>query len=108
MADYELTLDAEHDLLDIARYTIKTWGREQADRYETKLTDCFAAIAAGQARASTPLRHRPDVRVTRCQHHYVFFLVRNDACPLILAVLHEKMDLMVRLRDRLDSEDAGR
>ena len=39
--------------------------------------------------------------VARIEHHYVFHLVREDQCPLILAVLHENMDLMNRLRDRL-------
>ena len=32
MPEYELTPAAEEDLLEIARYTIKTWGLEQAER----------------------------------------------------------------------------
>jgi toxin ParE1/3/4 len=37
-------------------------------------------------------------------HHHVFSLHEENASPLIIAVLHEKMDLMTRLGDRLDSE----
>ncbi len=38
---------------------------------------------------------------SRCEHHYVFFMTRDDACPLILAVLHENMDLIARISERL-------
>ncbi len=50
--------------------------------------------------------HREDFRVSRCQHHYVFFVREDDGSVLILAVLHENMDLLERFRDRL--ADLGR
>jgi plasmid stabilization system protein ParE len=43
----------------------------------------------------------PELRVSRIDHHYVFHLNREKQCPLILAVFHESMDLMTRLRARL-------
>lgn len=101
---YELTPDAETDLLEIAVYTIKTWGLEQADVYEVALVNCFRAIGRGEARSSTPIPHRPELRVTRCEHHYVFSLHEESTPALIVAILHEKMDLMARLRERLDQE----
>jgi len=107
MSAYELTPAADRDLLEIARYTIKTWGIEQADRYEAALEEYFTAIGEGKARARSFLEHRPQLRVGRCQHHYVFFLQRENACPLILAVFHENMDLMTRLRDRLEPKGEG-
>ncbi len=102
MAEYELTPAADRDLLDIARYTIKTWGLEQAARYEASLKKHFSAIGKGEARTRIFLEHRPELRCCRCEHHYAFFLQRENACPLILAVFHENMDLMTRLRDRLE------
>lgn len=104
MSEYELTPAAERDLLEIARYTIKTWGVEQADRYEAALKAHFKAIGSGEARTRVFLEHRPELRVGRCEHHYVFFLQRASACPLILAVFHENMDLMTRLRDRFEPQ----
>ena len=41
------------------------------------------------------------LRVIRCEHHYVFYCLRKGQCPLIIAVLHENMDLLSRLRARL-------
>src|SRR5436853_497261 len=44
----------------------------------------------------------PELLVSRCKHHYVFQLVRNKKCPLMLAVLHENMDLIGRIHERLE------
>ena len=43
----------------------------------------------------------PALRMARCQHHYVFCLPREDAPALIVAIFHERMDLVKRLVDRL-------
>jgi toxin ParE1/3/4 len=98
---YELTEDADDDLLAIARYTIKNWGVEQTRRYEAALENRFAAIGLGTIQGRIFLKKRPEIRVTHCEHHYIFYLHRNGRCPLIIAVLHESMDLVVRLRKRL-------
>lgn len=101
MVFYELTGAAEADIQAIARYAITTWGIEQARRYEVILESHLQAIGRRKARTKVFLKHRPELLVSRIQHHYVFHLVREKQCPLILAVLHENMDLMNRLRDRL-------
>ena len=101
MPSYKLTPDAESDLLEIAIYTIETWGLDQADRYEASLEACFQSLADGSARTKAPLPHRPELQVIRCEHHYVFAYLEDGSPPLILAVFHEKMDLMERLKDRL-------
>lgn len=103
MGDYELTEAADSDLQAIASYTLSTWGVEQAHHYEALLDNHFKAIGRQKARARVFLKHRPELLVSRCEHHYVFHLLRENQCPLILAVLHERMDLMNRLRERLES-----
>ena len=104
MADYELTPDADSDLLKIARYTIKTWGEEQAELYEGHLRSSFEAIARGKTRTRALLKSRPDLLVSRCEHHYVFYRLRKGQTLLIIAVLHENMDLMNQLRERLNAK----
>ncbi len=103
MADYELTEAADADLLAIARYTAATWGIEQARSYEALLENHFQAIGRRKARTRVFLKNRPELLVSRIEHHYVFHLVRENQCPLVLAILHKNMDLMRRLRSRLDS-----
>ncbi len=102
MAEYRLAPEADADLLSIARYTIETWGDEQAKLYESRLQRCFEAIACGEVRGRKLIRNRPELWVSRCEHHYIFYRLQRGRPPLIVAVLHESMDLMQRLRDRLD------
>ncbi|EDF6616196.1 type II toxin-antitoxin system RelE/ParE family toxin [Salmonella enterica subsp. enterica serovar Newport] len=47
----------------------------------------------------------PALRMGRYEHHYVFCLPREDGPALIVAIFHERMDLMVRLADRLKGAD---
>ena len=101
MANYELTEAADKDLESIALYTISQWGSNQALRYGSFLNAHLEAIGRGEARTRIFLPNRPELRVSRARHHYVFHLERENQCPLILAVFHESMDLMTRLRARL-------
>ena len=103
MAECALAEEAESDLLDIARYTVDTWGFDQAERYLAALNNHFMTIGCGDVAGKPVFEHRDDLFVSRCEHHFVFFSRESAVRVLILAVLHEKMDLMARLRDRLDA-----
>ncbi len=103
MSGFEFARSAESDIRSIAIYTLEKWGAKQAARYAASLDAHFEAIGNGKARSRIFLKHRSELRVSRVEHHYVFHLAREKKCPLILAVLHENMDLMSRLRNRLDS-----
>ncbi|HXT13759.1 MAG TPA: type II toxin-antitoxin system RelE/ParE family toxin [Candidatus Angelobacter sp.] len=98
--EYQLTEAADQDLLAIARYTIRKWGVEQARRYEAILEDCFSAIAKGKIRPRVFLKRRPELLFTHCEHHYVFYVIKDDGWPLVIAVLHENMNLVARLKQR--------
>ena len=103
MPNYELAEAAEEDLRNIAQYTISQWGAKQTVHYGSWLDAHFEAIGNGKAKTRIFLPHRPELRVSRIEHHYVFHLERQKQRPLILAVFHENMDLMTRLRHRLES-----
>ncbi len=102
MQAYELAEAAEADLRSIALYTAANWGHKQAIHYGTILEKHLEAIGKGAARTRIFLKHRTELRVSRIEHHYVFHLERENKPPLILAVFHEKMELMSRLRARLE------
>ena len=101
MANYELAEAAEADLRSIALYTMSRWGAKQAARCGATLHAHFEAIGNGKTRTRIFLPHRPELHVSRVDHHYEFHLNREKQCPIILAVFHERMDLMNRLRARL-------
>lgn len=98
---YVLTLAAETDVRGIIRHTRQEWGDAQVRRYITKLEQGMARIAAGEGLFKDMNAVYPSLRMAHCEHHYVFCLPRERAPALIVAVLHERMDLLARLADRL-------
>ena len=101
MASYELTSAADSDLEDIIRYTLGKWGGDQARKYVRYLDRHFEDIGSGEALVKPVIEGRDDLLASRCQKHVIFHQAREGDCPLILAVFHERMNLMMRLRDRL-------
>jgi len=99
MANYEFTLAAEQDLMDIWQYTYETGGPEQADKYLDQLGDCFDAIGSRRAPPRSLPQLPDEVCVHRCQHHYIFWTFIDRS--IIIAILHEKMDIVRRLANRL-------
>lgn len=101
MSAYVLTDDAEADLRSIIRYTRKTWGVDQVRRYVAALELSMARIANSEGGFSDMSSLYPGLRMARCGHHYVFCLPRKDAPAWVVAILHERMDLLARVIDRL-------
>ena len=64
---YRITPRARQDLENIARYTLKAWGREQRNNYLYALEQRFSWLVDGPQRG----RHRPDIKpgyYTRCSN----------------------------------------
>jgi len=103
MQPYVLTKGAETDLIEIACHTEKEWGSAQRKSYIQQIENVATELAQG----SGVFRQRddlyPGVRVCLAGHHYVFCLPQANAPALILAILHERMDLIARLNERLDA-----
>lgn len=102
MKPYVLAAAAEADMRDIIRYTRKQWGDEQVRRYVAMLEQGIADLAAGRGRFKDVSALVPALRMARCERHYVFCLPREAAPALIVAIFHERMEVMARLAERLD------
>ncbi|CDZ34482.1 type II toxin-antitoxin system RelE/ParE family toxin [Neorhizobium galegae] len=102
MTSYVLTAEAEADMRSIIRYTRKEWGAAQVRRYIAELEQGIASLAAGEGSFRDMSELYPALRMARCEHHYVFCLPREPAPALIVAIFHERMDLMTRLAVRLE------
>jgi len=99
---YILAAEAEADLRGIIRHTRKQWGAAQVRRYIGKLEQGIANLAASQGSFKDMSELFPALRMARREHHYVFCLPREEAPALVVAIFHERMDLMSRLTDRLN------
>jgi len=101
MPGYIFTREAAQDLDGIVDYTRRLWGDAQARRYMAQMRECLGKIAGKSGRFRMDATFSHPVRVMRCQHHYIYCLPREDEPALILAILHEKMDLVARMAERL-------
>jgi plasmid stabilization system protein ParE len=102
MQPYDLTPSAEDDIKDIARYTLKQWGKKQSLQYAGLLQARFLEIADRSCFSRSFSEHYSQIQVTRCEHHYIFYIHPEGKRPCIIAVLHERMDKMAKLENRLD------
>ena len=100
-APYEFTPDARLDLLDIEDYTVREWGDRKAEDYFLGLQACIEAMAGGRAVVRVAFEDRDDIVFRHSQRHYVFALRERDRPLIVIAVLHESMDLLARVRARL-------
>lgn len=108
MSGYRLYKTAQEALESIWFYSFKTWGETQADKYIFELYDCFEQLATKALvwrKIPAGLCVPPDldrqVYFSHHQHHYIFFRELDNEDVGIISLLHEKMDLPVRLAEDL-------
>lgn len=99
MENIELTKSAEEDLTGIWLYTNETWGFDQAEKYFDLMVICCEAIGTGEAQSKLVEGLSSNIHVHRCEEHYIFFLPNER--PIILAILHGRMDFLRQLSERL-------
>ncbi len=98
---YILAKGASNDLQDIIRHTNEEWGEAQCLTYVGQLEKTAMAVAKGEGSFKDLSAIHPQLRMARCGRQYIFCLPRPNGLPVILAIFHERMDIMARLRSRL-------
>ena len=101
MTLYEKSQEALDDWQAIVEYTLDRHGEDQTIKYTRQLIACIEAMAKDKGYFKDIKIKKRTVRIMHCQKHYIFGLVRNEAPLMIIALFHERMDLMVRLKKRL-------
>lgn len=101
MTLYEKSREALEDWQAIVEYTFDRHGEDQTIKYTKQLINCIEAMAKGEGYFKEIKVKKRTVRIMHCQKHYIFGLVRDKAPLMIIALFHEKMDLMTRLKKRL-------
>ena len=90
MAAFRFSRRAEADLLRIAEYTLRTWGKTQATRYLGEIEKCCQTLAPNPALG----RRCDDVRpgLHRLEHgKHVVFYRRENLGILVTRILHQRM-----------------
>ena len=85
---------------EIYRYTRKTWGTAQADRYVAGLFAAFESIETqGVVSRSVPAEFGVDGYFFRYERHIVYWKWLANGDVGIVTVLHDRMHQMRHFRD---------
>ena len=103
MKYYRLTKDAEKDLRELARYTLKKWGPAMLQEYRGGLKKTFEAIGNNDVVGREFSGKCPELLVTKFRHHFIFYLTEGMEVPAIIGVIHERRNIVKRLSERLTS-----
>lgn len=92
--NYSLVLSPEavDDRKDIVAYTITTWGKEQATRYNQKLKAALKSIHTnphiGRLHPDLP----PLYHIYHVERHYIVYSIEGTRIEVV-RILHDRMDL---------------
>jgi toxin ParE1/3/4 len=103
MAAFRLSRLAEADLLDIATYTLRTWGQGQAIRYVDDLEACCRKLAANPEMGRACDHVRPGLRRMEHGRHVLFYRIEAEGI-VVSRILHQRM---LPERHSIDEEDSG-
>jgi toxin ParE1/3/4 len=92
MKQIQFTNAARQDLKSIFAYSIRTWGRPQAQRYAAQLKQHIEKIAQGAVFTKPVANSREHLHQSAVGRHLIIFEVKNSAI-LIVRILHEAMDM---------------
>jgi len=91
MADYRVRPRARADLEDIWRYTVETWGQEQADAYLTEIFAGFDRLARNPKLGRDAGEIRAGYSRYPAGKHMIFYRQAKRGFVDIVRVLHERM-----------------
>jgi len=90
MGAFTRSIRARADLLDIAEYTLQTWGERQVNAYLGDLETCCRRLAENPGLGRQCVEIRPDLRRFEHREHVVFYIARAEG-PYIVRILHRSM-----------------
>jgi toxin ParE1/3/4 len=98
MVKYQLTNLAVQDLSNIWNYTFDNWSEHQADNYHEQLVNTFESIANKPNKGHKYEGIRKDLFGFKVNRHIVFYRIISNELVEITRILHERMDLKLRLK----------
>jgi toxin ParE1/3/4 len=99
---YVVSKGAAADLREITKYTVAEWGEAQCKSNIAELDAAAKAVAKGEGAFKELSSLLPGLRMARSGKHVIFCMPQDKGPAIILAILHERLDLLVRLKSRLE------
>jgi toxin ParE1/3/4 len=97
---FRLSRKAEEDLEGIWLYTLKTWSKEQADRYLSLIFDEIEFLSINPKTGQEIDHIRKNYRYSKVKSHLIFYKhKKSDDIIEVIRILHERMDLENRISE---------
>lgn len=93
MKIFELTRKAKEDLRKIAKYTEKSWGRDQRNVYVKQFDDCFHLLAKTPSIGKQCDYIKAGYRKFPQGSYTVFYREGMESKITIIRILHKNMDV---------------
>jgi toxin ParE1/3/4 len=90
VASLRFSRRAETDLIEIAEYTLATWGEKQVKRYMTGLEHCCEQLASNSALGRAHEQLRPGLRRMEYGKHVILYREYKRGI-LVSRILHQRM-----------------
>ena len=97
MPHFKIKATARNDLKGIAKYTEKTWSREQRNNYLAELDQAFHRLAENTELGKACDHILPGYRVFPVGSHLIFYKLGTEETVDIIRVLHKRMNVSYRL-----------
>jgi len=95
---YRISDKAFEDIESIWFYTMEKWSVDQADRYYDLIFEEIEQIAEYPLRGKDYNHIRKNYRRSKIKSHFIFYKYnKNDEFIDIIRILHQSMDIEVRL-----------
>ncbi|MEY3123193.1 MAG: hypothetical protein RI993_2018 [Pseudomonadota bacterium] len=99
MPDYHLTPDAQSDLVEIRRYTLKQWGHSQSQKYLSELRQTIRLLAETPNLGKQMLDVASDVFSFPYVSHIIYYVIHAHEL-IVFGVLHKRMVPFNHLENR--------
>jgi len=100
MAKYKFTNKAVDDLTQIWNYTVKKWSENQANRYYDMLIENCKDIASDPEIGKKYSGITENLSGFRAGRHIIFYRRIKEDEVEITRILHEKMDLKIKIEEK--------
>ena len=101
MAKYRITNKVIKDLENIWNYPVETWSERQADAYYEMLISFCQHLADNPACGKNYEEIAKDLYGFKASKHIIFYRVIAQDEIEIIRILHGRMDLKNRIRDKI-------
>jgi len=96
---YRISSKAQSDLINIWEFTFDNWSIDQADRYYNLIIDKIKDICKKPDLGRNYNHVRKDYWGINVKSHIIFYKIGDVGIIEIIRILHQRMDLLSRLRE---------